>query len=358
MKQNTLHSIQTLRGIAALLIVVFHSYVHLEARDIIPDIPTLVSSTRTGVDIFFVISGFIMVFISGDSFGKPGAPQKFFIRRIIRIVPIYWLYTLCMAALLLLVPQYFSHGKSFSTSHLAASLTFIPWPNNIGQIKPVLQVGWTLNFEMYFYLVFTFLLFLSKKVFLPLLTTIMVGGFIAGLVMPTQNSIYYVITSPLLIEFLLGCMIGLYCQRQETLGVSAGSSIFMVIAGAVLLLLTGIVDTTQVPRIVKWGIPSALLVAGAIFLERNGKIYHHSLLAKLGDSSYSLYLTHIFSINAVGKVWAMVFGSRYDIFIGVAITVSIVIGYIGYLVVEKPTTTYLNIWYETRRLRITEAPAQ
>ena len=114
MKQNTLHSIQALRGIAALLVVVLHSYVYLEARNIIPKVPTLVDSGRAGVDIFFVISGFIMVLISGNSFGKPGAPQRFLIRRIIRIVPIYWFYTLLMAILLFTLPHLFSAGKFFS----------------------------------------------------------------------------------------------------------------------------------------------------------------------------------------------------------------------------------------------------
>jgi len=179
-KQTTLYSIQALRAIAASLVVVLHTYAYLEARDLISSTPDLVESGRAGVDIFFVISGFIMTYISGDSFGKPSASKDFLIKRIIRIVPIYWFYTLIMAALLLLVPHLFSDGKSFDLTHAITSFLFIPWENNSGFLKPVLQVGWTLNFEMYFYLIVTLLLFFGKTFFLQSLSIILLGGVLAA----------------------------------------------------------------------------------------------------------------------------------------------------------------------------------
>ena len=98
--RKTLYSIQVLRGVAALFVVVLHAYVHLEARSLIPEVPSFVNSGRAGVDIFFVISGFIMVYISGNKFGKKGVALDFLVKRIIRVVPIYWVYTLLMAAFL------------------------------------------------------------------------------------------------------------------------------------------------------------------------------------------------------------------------------------------------------------------
>lgn len=213
--RGTLYSVQVLRGVAALLVVVLHAYVHLEARDIIPDVPLPVNSGRAGVDIFFVISGFIMVYISGDKFGRAGAPLDFLVKRVIRVVPIYWFYTLLMASFLFFAPHLFSHGKTFDATHLLASLAFIPWQDSLGNIKPILQVGWTLNYEMYFYVVFAFLLIFSARFFLVLLVSILLAGFFAGQVFDSIPPVFSVMTSSLLIEFLMGCLIGIAFSRYK-----------------------------------------------------------------------------------------------------------------------------------------------
>lgn len=104
------------------MVVVFHSFNHLYVRNLIPEVPQMISTGRAGVDIFFVISGFIMVWISGNSFGKPGARKDFIIRRIIRVVPTYWAYTLLMAVLMLLLPHLVSHGKTVSRVKLKSGV--------------------------------------------------------------------------------------------------------------------------------------------------------------------------------------------------------------------------------------------
>jgi len=342
--KNTLYSIQVLRGVAALLVVIFHSYIHLEARNIIPKVPALVDIGRAGVDIFFAISGFIMVYISRDSFRMQGGAQDFLMKRIIRVVPIYWVYSLLMATFLFFVPHLFSKGKMFSFSHLVASLLFIPWENNVGDIKPVLGVGWTLNFEMYFYVVFALLLFFSKRYFLPLLAAILLSGYSVGLLFAPVSPVYDVITSPMLFEFLIGCIIGtLYLRRDIVL--SGYLCMMLLLVGVLLLILPGIIDVGSAIRTIKWGIPGAILVAGAVFSEKNANIRFHPLLVKLGNSSYSLYLTHIFTVNAVGKIWETVFGEMYGVFIVVATLASTIAGYVAYMVIEKPLTSYLNKQY-------------
>jgi len=358
MKTTTLYSVQALRATAASLVVILHAYVYLVARNLIPGVPDLVDSGRTGVDIFFVISGFIMVYISGNNFKKPDAPKDFLIKRIIRIVPIYWLYTSLMAALLFLVPHLFSDGKSFILAQTIASYLFVPWENNLGLIKPVLQVGWTLNYEMYFYLIFTLLLFFSKKFFLRSLSSILLCGFLVGLLFPSIPSIFSIATSSLPIEFLMGCIIGTLYMRNTTF--PAHISLIMLLTGLALLVSTGIFDFTGIPRAIKWGIPSAFLVAGAIFLEANRKVHIPSIFVKLGNSSYSLYLTHIFTINAIGKIWTMAFGSNYEIFIIIAILSSILAGHIAYIFFEKPITSYLNTAYKKHVLarELTTEPRQ
>ncbi len=354
--KNTLYSIQVLRGIAATLVVIFHSYIHLQARNIIPNLPVLVDSGRAGVDIFFVISGFIMVYISGENFGKVGAARDFFIRRVIRIVPIYWMYTLLMAFFLLTLPHLVSSGKTFNLTHLEASLLFIPWENNVGYIKPTLGVGWTLNFEMYFYAIFAVSLFFSKRYLAPFLAAVMTGGLLAGQLFGPVSPIFYVMTSPLLVEFLAGCIIGALCLRRDVF-LPGYLCIMLMLAGVTSLLLTGIVEPRGVPRVVLWGIPAAAIVTGAVFYEKRTKINFHHLLTKLGDSSYSLYLTHIFTINAVGLVWSRVFHALRGGFVVVAIMSSMVAGYFAYLIIERPLTSYLNRQYAARKVRGRETVA-
>lgn len=287
-KKEPLYSIQALRAIAAALVVVLHAFVHLEARNLIPSVPEIVEAGRVGVDIFFVISGFIMVYISGENFKKQGASRDFIVKRLIRVAPTYWLYTLLMAVLLLSYPQSFSHGKSFSPNHLLASLAFVPWPNSLGDIKPILNVGWTLNYEIYFYLIFAILLLFSKKLLLPLLSVILLSGIAAGLLFEPVSPIYSVVTSSLPIEFLMGCLIAVGYKRQ--LQLSTSLCFVLIISGAAVLLLSGILEyeTASTPRAIKWGGGSAMLVAGAVFLERNNKLRIPLLFTSLGNSSYSL----------------------------------------------------------------------
>lgn len=341
--QDTIQSIQVLRGVAASMVVMVHSFIYLQARGLIPNVPAIVDAGRAGVDIFFVISGFIMICISGDNFSKPGAPIVFLVKRIIRIAPIYWFYTLLMGILAYMLPHLVSQGKTISLDHLVASLLFVPWQNSIGEVKPVLSAGWTLNFEMYFYLIFSFLLIFKKSYFLPLLAAIMLSGLLLGSLWQPNATVFHVITSPLLIEFLMGCVIGVLYKQKF----SIDNRVWYVLlfAGLGAIILTGLYDVDNWPRVLIWGLPSALIVASAVWLERSRKINFHSVFIKLGDSSYSLYLSHIFTINVIGKVWATLFGTFNAVFIIVAFTTSTIVGYVTYRILEKPITYKLNSAY-------------
>lgn len=346
--KSTIESIQALRAIAATLVVILHCFVHLQVRNRIAGIPSIVDAGRAGVDIFFVISGFIMVYISAENFEKKGAALDFLIKRVIRIAPTYWAYTLLMAALLFSFPHLFSEGKQFSLSHLVASLSFIPWTNSVGEIKPVLNVGWTLNFEMYFYLIFAFLLLHSSKHFIPLLSGLMLGGVAVGAALSLDAPVYHVVTSPLLIEFLFGCLIGLAYKRRLT--PPSRACLALIATGTALLVSTGIYDISGIPRTLAWGVPSTLLVAGAVFLERNKHLSVPKILSQLGNSSYSLYLTHLFTINALGKLWSIAIGTMYELFIPIAILASLAVGHAAYILFERPVTNHLNSAYKHRKL--------
>jgi peptidoglycan/LPS O-acetylase OafA/YrhL len=125
--------LQAVRGAAALAVLIYH---------IVPGF----SFGQAGVDVFFVISGFIMVYSSARLFGQPGAPGTFFARRLIRIVPLYWATS---AVLLIEILLRYGNLDAAGTSTMAAvaSFFFIPWAQPDGSISPLHAVGWTLNFE-------------------------------------------------------------------------------------------------------------------------------------------------------------------------------------------------------------------
>ena len=343
--QETIHSIQVLRGLAASMVLVLHCFVYLEARGMIAKVPELANFGKAGVDIFFVISGFIMIRMSEDNFAKPGAPIAFLVKRIIRIAPTYWCYTLLMGLLAYMFPYLVSKGRTVSIEQLAASLFFVPWKNSLGDVFPVIFAGWTLNYEMYFYLIFSFLLVFKKTYFIPLLATILLLGLLFGFVWQPQSAVFHVCTSPLLMEFLMGCTIGVFYGRNISVDYRMWYTLLFI--GAVSIFVTGIHDGEDWPRVLNWGVPSALIVASSVWLEKIRSVKFHSVFIKLGDSSYSLYLSHVFSISLVGMVWKGLFGTFNAGFIVVAFLVSIVVGYAAYLIFEKPITYRLNFAYKS-----------
>ena len=298
----TLYSLQALRAVAAAAVVCYHvlymlahsaGYAFTES-----------SLGAAGVDLFFVISGFVMVYTQQGQFGGAGAPQEFLVRRLIRIAPIYWLYTTLLALLLAGAPALFG-TTVFDGQHVAASYLFLLSKNSAGHIGTVLQTGWTLCYEMYFYAVFALLLTLPRRWFLPLCATLFLMGVYAGeaamqrdLALPAWLT---VATNTLLLEFLLGACVAFAFLRGWLLPPMLAWSA-MVGALATVALSTE-AEWGLWTRVLCLGVPGAALVWGAVSLER-AQWRTPRWLVTLGDSSYSLYLVHPFVIALFGKVWA------------------------------------------------------
>ena len=343
-KQSVLESIQILRAVAATAVVLLHTRVYLYGRDLAPDLGSAFEVGRAGVDIFFVISGFIMVCVINNSFQVRGASMDFMLRRIIRIVPTYWAYTLLLAGFLIFAPQLFSGGKSIDYSHLAASLFFMPWTNSLGSLKPTLQVGWTLNYEMYFYLIVALLLLLPKRYFMGILTCWFVGTVALAAVIKPETTFLSFYTKPIVLEFVAGAFIA----NAYLNGVKFKYPLLCLAIGSLMILATIFFDTSTSGRWYKWGIAGAFLVLGCIALEQGPSLRLPRWLVKLGDSSYSLYLSHIFTINGLGFIWGRLIGDHYWAFCIVAILASIIVGHVAYLIFEKTATAYLNRQHKQR----------
>lgn len=286
--QETLYGIQYLRGAAAIAVVLFHAAERTGYHFAIG---------AAGVDVFFVISGFIMWVVT---FRREPTPLQFMRARIRRIVPLYWLATAVMVAGGLggLFPN-----LVLTLDHVLASLLFIPArsPSN-GEIWPVLVQGWTLNYEMFFYLIFGSSLYLTRRWRLPLISTLLILLVLYGAVSEIDNVALFTFTRPIILEFLAGIVIGEFWIKGKLPSAALGTAMVAATLGGFAYL--------QVARMpfdaLLCGPLAAGLVVGVLAIEREWKPRKIPVLALLGDASYSIYLWHSFAIAVIAKVGASV----------------------------------------------------
>jgi exopolysaccharide production protein ExoZ len=293
-----------------------------------------------GIDLFFVISGFIMVYIHGNDFLEPKAARIFLIKRVIRIVPLYWLFTIFAASLLFIFPELFSKGKVFSFGHFLASLFFIPWPNTTGLIFPVLGVGWTLNIEMYFYAIFALTLMLPKKLFLISISLILIFGVLIFNIINVSFPYFLMIGKPILLEFLIGVYIGWVYRKKIKLKnpiIWLSISLFVILSNIFL-------HVDEVYRVIYKGIPSAILIYSLLSLEyKYGCKYCNRYLIILGGASYSIYITHVFFYKGVIKLFSN--NLPPDLLIFFSVLLSILGGLLVYYSIEKPLYNFMKFKY-------------
>lgn len=340
-----LRNVQALRAVAALLVVFVHLTVY-EARylpgvSFIP--PPLSNFGHFGVDLFFVISGFIMTTTTWEQFGRPGSSLAFVLRRAIRIYPPYWL------ALLPVFFVYLRHPEMVNTHvaehpDFAASFLLLPGTQ-------LLLVAWTLVFEVYFYAIFALALTMPRRRALGALAmwavSIAVVALIAGrTVLPT-------FTDPLVLEFALGIAVAALTKMRPVhplamIGVGAAGLLF--VAG---LLAHGIGDMeSSWYRLTAAGLPWAFVVYGTVVLERQRSIRFPQALEALGDASYALYLWHIPVLAALGVVVRRVPHTGFllhGIVLAGMLAVTIAWALLVYRFAEAPMTKALNA--RLRRMR-------
>jgi len=346
-------SIQYLRGLAAMLVVYHHSV--RKVLEMNPDSMIPYSGFgNAGVDIFFVISGFIMWV---TTISKTQTPTYFWYRRIIRVVPLYWFFILVIVIPKLFVPDIFQTTQ-LDPSHIVKSLLFIPHyhPFVSDQIWPILIPGWTLNYEMFFYLLFGASLFITPRWRLAALTSAFLCLVVLGQRLASENPLFITYTDKLLLEFFAGIVIGVFYMRGIAL--KAGMS-YALMATAIFLLIG--FETALLPggtRIISWGIPAALMVVATLSLDRAGKIPSISSLKLIGDASYSIYLSHILSIEVIEFLWETTgwpTGTLVTqlIFVMVCIGSSTLVGIAAFYLVEQPMLKSLRpLWRQAPHVRI------
>jgi exopolysaccharide production protein ExoZ len=326
MKRSTIEPIQWLRGIAAMMVVWFHSATQLESVERLIE-PT--SFGATGVAVFFVISGFIMVVTTQ---GETATPGNFLMRRVIRIVPLYWAVTLAAVMGSILLPSLF-HSFRFTASALIKSLLFIPYRSLSFPefFRPVLVPGWTLNYEMFFYALFGLALFLPRAFRVIGLSVVFVA--LVSLGMVTHVSFY---TEPLILQFVFGAVLAQVWLNAEW-KVNLGLSLACIALGFTLLELYS--DNTSAESA-----GAVLVVMGSLNSSLNRLSSRPMRL--LGDASYCIYLTNLFALGFVRALWGHLAHRETMItalaFMAAGALCSVGLGIAGHLLVEKPMCAYLQ----------------
>lgn len=306
-------NIQILRFFAALAVVQYHAIdVFLSYGFELSLLTVFKGWGASGVDLFFVVSGFVLYkIILSRSIG----PVEFFRDRVIRIVPLYWIYT-CLLALLLSTFPHIARDESFDTLRLLSSLFFVSGP--VGYSFPTLGVGWTLEFEFFFYAVLTFGMAFSLKKNLFLFVSLVFSLFF---LFGSSNS--------LLFEFLFGMLAVTLTSNKWAISYSRA-----ILVVSVFFVLTSILLTGQaIDRALIYGVPSFLLVFSLVLQPqaRNG------ILAFLGDASFSIYLVHQPILSLLAKLFEKFSPNlNGDVATLTAIAISVLIGTLSYVLLEKP----------------------
>lgn len=293
--------VQILRGVAAAM-VVSHHYIASQAERGAEVSRWLLDFGGSGVDIFFVISGFIMMITQPDAAGKHAgapSPKQFLLRRLVRVAPLYWVLTALAFGLAALaggeVNTHISAGK------FLMSMLFLPHgePGLLMSEEAhrayVIPMAWTLTYEWFFYLVFALALAFGLKPMarLQFIALCFTGCVLAGLDAHPAALLLQVVTSPLLYEFLLGCLVALLYMN----GLRLNAAQVLLLAALSGTALINLVHDSVFARTVWWGFAAFALVIAATLYESGTKPPAITRpLAWLGNISYSLYLSHFFTL--------------------------------------------------------------
>ncbi len=292
-------SIQVLRSVAVLLVLLSHLLKVEEKYSLTQVIPDIFSSGISGVDIFFVISGYIMVSVTRNKFQSSKHILHFLYQRFTRIYPLFWIYATLVLLVSFLNPEWVNHGASID---MFSSYLLLPQDG-----IPLLAVSWTLTHELYFYLVFSVLLFFPERFLSAGLLLWGVG--VAGLsfIMPVDTAAQKLMLNPLTYEFIGGAMIALVCSRMKPLPLYTDRRFMMIaLTGFVFMTLgyqccANLIISSCWWRLCVLGIPAMLIVYCFVQSEKSGVVFPQFLVA-MGDASYSIYLSHVLILSALGRV--------------------------------------------------------
>jgi exopolysaccharide production protein ExoZ len=331
-------SIQFCRCLAATLIVLYHT--DLQIMRLTDGRHLQLGFGAAGTDMLFVISGFVLVL---TTHGRSVHIGSYIFKRFARIAPLYWAFTLGMLAMFLIAPALF-YSTALDTRHVLASMLFIPYAHPvIGKLQPFLVPGWALNQIAFFYVLFGLGLLLPSRFRVPAVTLVLVALVMRRWFLGDSDALLDFYGMPVVLDFALGMLV---CRLYLSQDLVSGPVIGAVFAVSAAIFAAGVLRGTSSgdDRILYWGIADAGVLFSLLSIERTWGWWNPGLMTRLGDASFSIYLSNLFTlaictdvIRAVGAFPTLgVLGTK-AVLVGCALAVGLLIG----TLVERPLNRLL-----------------
>ena len=337
-------NLQALRGVAAAMVVAHH------CKDFLAQSLPMAKDIHlgaAGVDIFFVLSGVVITLSASTTI----TPQDFMLRRIVRVVPMYWLALVPIGLFLLVgLSPVGVTAQDGTIANYLKSMFFVPFERSHGAIMPLLGVGWTLNYEMFFYLVFAMSLILPVALRGMAIVGVIGGLVLAGIVFQPEQTQLFFYTNPILLEFVAGVILARWWMKTDgqtvhpLLGwgiVGAGAALFVIMARP-----EGF-DQLAAHRVLIFGVPAMLVVLGALLLHRANVRAEGRFWELMGAASYAVYLFHPILLQILEKI-ALKLGleqasvMEMTVLAVAAFVISQAVGTAIHLLIEIPITRKLG----------------
>ena len=334
-------AIQGLRAAAAISVAVLHvlhDSLGLDPHGVVARLHDALP-WQAGVDLFFVISGFVMVHSSTELFGHRSGRTAFITRRLVRIVPLYWAAATLFLLVAVMAPSTIN-DSDLTLARVVKSYAFVPALASSGFIQPIYSLGWTLNYEMFFYVVFAAAISQTRTRAL-VLVGVAIGCLIAvHPLIPTGATTLIFWTDPIMAEFLFGVAIGALATTGFKLPDWLRAIASLLAIGA---LIAGHIEGGGVSEPLGVGAPVAILVGTAVF---GRPIPMRAPLLLIGEASYALYLVHPFAMRGVALVWRALHltgPAAAACYVAASLVLALVSAVAAHLWFERPVSAWLRV---------------
>lgn len=348
-EKNKLDLVQTIRGMTCVLIVFYHvsvNMIDIFKRDFFANWFLFANG---GVDIFFVLSGFVITYTTAKGSGNSKKILPFLQRRFVRIFPPYWIIIGLFLLAQLLLPSFYNTHYVFTLNNILPTFLLLPGHRMVN------GVSWTLSYELFFYLLFSLAFLLPNKkvafVFAMLYALFLIVIGMLGYNFENAGPWVTLLTNPMNVDFLMGVLAAALIPN-----ISSRLSLPLIILGCVLFLLSAILGDNNYQlisgpfnRVLVFGMPSFLIIAGVVKFELSKKIVVHNIFVLLGEASYSTYLLHLPIIVAFMRVVARF--NIHNIFVLDGFFLLMICGIfwgsiLFFKCIERPVTNKLNAWHK------------
>jgi exopolysaccharide production protein ExoZ len=332
-------SLEYLRVIASFMIILFHAHSislrHADQQGLSYfSVPIFWYGC---IDLFFVMSGFLMIHMSRNLYGRSGGLRNFLLRRITRTPPLYWVYTIGIAAIFTITPTLSSQG-TVGWKWLVGSMLFYPMARD-----PIIAIGWTLEYEVFFYIVIGLSILLPYRWGWKFALSALIGAVSLGIALGVKANPWGTWTNPLLLDFAIGICVAVTYYSGVSL--SRIGTWIAVILGLVLICVLHRLTPRDLLRPATAGAGVGLIVAAATMTETPWRLGRfHRFAHELSNQTYTMYLCHILVLKLFESLYFRFFtGFGADItFILVGFIVVVIVSRGLYVIGERPITEYLR----------------